>query len=211
MSSFSLAALLCSRLCHDLVSPVGALSNGIEILADEQDEAMREQVIALIEQSARQTAGRLQFFRLAFGAGGGFGSRIEVDQGKKALLALTEGSKVVLDWQVEPDSLARDGLKLMLNLALIAFEGLVRGGRLGIVLQDRSGQTHLSVTSEGERFILADPVRLALGRALSEEDAEPRTAPALLAGLVAERLGTRINVEPGSGNGARFHAEWAAT
>ncbi|RME62159.1 MAG: histidine phosphotransferase, partial [Alphaproteobacteria bacterium] len=70
------AAILCSRLCHDLVSPVGALVNGIEILAEEDDAQMRAQVLALLEDSARQTANRLQFFRLAFGAGGGFGKDV---------------------------------------------------------------------------------------------------------------------------------------
>lgn len=207
MSSYGLAALLCSRLCHDLVSPVGALSNGIEILADEQDEAMREQVIALIERSARQTAARLQFFRLAFGAGGGFGSRIETREAKKALGGLLDGSKTVLDWQVEPVTMGRDGLKLMLGLALIAFEGLVRGGRLGIALQERAGLARLAIAAEGERFILLDPIRRALEGTLPEAEAEPRSAPALLAGHVARHLGCAIEVETGAGT-ASFGAAW---
>lgn len=207
MSSYGLAALLCSRLCHDLVSPVGALSNGVEILADEQDEAMREQVISLIDRSARQTADRLQFFRLAFGAGGGFGSRIETREARKVLGALLDGSKTVLDWQVEPVAVRREVLKLMLNLALVAFEGLVRGGRLGVELRERDGGLRLAISAEGERFILHDPFRQALEGSLAVEEAEPRTAPALLAGHIAERLGCGIAVDTGAGT-ASFEAAW---
>ena len=71
MNAVELASLLCSRLCHDLLSPVGALNNGIELLADEQDPEMRERCLELLAESARASANKLKFFRLAFGAGGG--------------------------------------------------------------------------------------------------------------------------------------------
>ena len=72
-SSLDLAALLCSRLCHDLLSPVGALNNGLELLAEEKDPEMRKRCMELLEQSAKASADKLKFFRLAFGAAGGFG------------------------------------------------------------------------------------------------------------------------------------------
>ena len=74
MKELDFAALLCSRLCHDLISPVGAISNGIEILSDEEDEMMRMEVMKLLELSAGQTSNRLKFYRLAFGAAGGIGA-----------------------------------------------------------------------------------------------------------------------------------------
>ena len=73
ISATDFASLLCSRLCHDLLSPVGALNNGIELLADEHDPAMRERCLELLADSARASANKLKFFRLAFGAAGGFG------------------------------------------------------------------------------------------------------------------------------------------
>src|SRR3954467_637470 len=73
MNAVDLASLLCSRLCHDLMSPVGALNNGIELLADEQDPDMRERCLELLADSARASANKLKFFRLAFGAAGGLG------------------------------------------------------------------------------------------------------------------------------------------
>jgi histidine phosphotransferase ChpT len=73
--ALELASLLCSRLCHDMLSPVGALSNGLELLADEKDPEMRKRCFELLEQSAKISTDKLRFFRLAFGAAGGFGDR----------------------------------------------------------------------------------------------------------------------------------------
>src|SRR6478735_6811672 len=85
MNAIDLASLMCSRLCHDLLSPVGALNNGIELLADEQDPEMRERCLELLADSARVTANKLKFFRLAFGAGGGFGDEIDTAEARAAV------------------------------------------------------------------------------------------------------------------------------
>src|ERR1044071_6387407 len=85
MNAVDLASLLCSRLCHDLMSPVGALNNGIELLGDEQDPDMRERCLELLADSAVATANKLKFFRLAFGAAGGFADAIDTGDAKAAL------------------------------------------------------------------------------------------------------------------------------
>src|SRR5204862_6208428 len=85
MNAVDLASLLCSRLCHDLMSPVGALNNGIELLADETDPDMREKCLELLEDSGRASANKLKFFRLAFGAAGGFGQEIDSHEAAGAL------------------------------------------------------------------------------------------------------------------------------
>src|SRR4051795_13564093 len=85
MNPVDLASLLCSRLCHDLMSPVGALNNGIELLSDEQDPDMRDKCLELLADSARASANKLKFFRLAFGAGGGFGEEIDTREAHIAL------------------------------------------------------------------------------------------------------------------------------
>ena len=88
MNSVDIASLLCSRLCHDLMSPVGALSNGIELLEDESDPGMRDKCLELLSESARATANKLKFFRLAFGAGGGFGDEIDTREARTAVEGL---------------------------------------------------------------------------------------------------------------------------
>ncbi|OYX59909.1 MAG: histidine phosphotransferase, partial [Sphingomonadales bacterium 32-64-17] len=82
-SPVDLASLLCSRLCHDMLSPVGALSNGLELLAEEKDPEMRARCFELLEQSAKISADKLRFFRLAFGAAGGFGEQVDVGEARQ--------------------------------------------------------------------------------------------------------------------------------
>src|SRR3954465_15727841 len=108
MNAVDLASLLCSRLCHDLMSPVGALNNGVELLSDEQDPDMKEKCLELLAESARATANKLKFFRLAFGAGGGFAEEIDTREAQAALEGLfgAEG-KVELGWVVDDEKLPK--------------------------------------------------------------------------------------------------------
>lgn len=195
MFSVSFAALLCSRLCHDLVSPVGALSNGLEMLADEYDETMRDQVMDLLEQSVRQTSNRLQFFRLAFGAGSGFGEVVDSHEGKRALDAFFEGSKVTLKWETTALGLPRGALKLLLNLALVVGEGLIRGGALSIFIHPSADGLTMEISAQGPRVLFSDATIAAIEGTLSEDTLEPRTAPAYLAGIVARDLGAELTID----------------
>ena len=101
-----LASQLCSRLCHDMLSPVGALSNGLELLADEKDPQMRQRCFELLEQSARTSAAKLKYFRLAYGAAGGFGEQVSIDEPKAVIETLAADAKrVQLRWQVAAPTL----------------------------------------------------------------------------------------------------------
>ena len=101
MDPVELASMLCSRLCHDLLSPVGALNNGIELLADEQDPEMRERCMELLADSAAATANKLKFFRLAFGAGGGFGDMVDPREARGAIEGIYGPAKRIdLGWMI---------------------------------------------------------------------------------------------------------------
>ena len=162
-SSVEFASLLCSRLCHDLLSPVGAMNNGIELLADEQDPDMRERVIELLADSARASADRLKFFRLAFGAGGGFGETLDANEVKVAVQGLVRGNaRIELGWMVETPAIPKTAAKILLNLVMVAFDALVRGGRLDVGVE--GGE--VVVRAEGARIVLDAEIRevLASGR-----------------------------------------------
>lgn len=177
ISSVEFASLLCSRLCHDLLSPVGALNNGIELLADEQDPQMRQRCLELLADSARASANKLKFFRLAFGAAGGFGDAIDTREARAAIEGLFgEGHRVRTGWLVEVDALPKQAVKILLNLALIAGEALVRGGELDIgaeIVGQANGagpdggshdgqQVEIVVRATGPRIILDQELRTAL-------------------------------------------------
>ena len=115
------------------MSPVGALNNGIELLADETDPDMREKCLELLADSARASANKLKFFRLAFGAAGGFGEEIDTHEAEVALQGLFGAERrIELGWVVGDEKLPKDAVKLLLNLALLAGDALVRGGRLDV-------------------------------------------------------------------------------
>ena len=195
MNSVELASLLCSRLCHDLLSPVGALNNGIELLADEQDPEMRERCLELLAESARATANKLKFFRLAFGAGGGFGEEIDTREAKAALEGLYGADKQTeLGWMVADDKLPKGAVKLLLNLAMIAGDALVRGGRLDVGAERRNGSLEMVIRAEGPRILLDPKLRDTIAKGHSGGEVEPRAAGAWLAHTLAAEAGGTIRL-----------------
>ncbi len=200
MNAVELASLLCSRLCHDLMSPVGALNNGIELLSDEQDPDMREKCLDLLAESARATANKLKFFRLAFGAGGGFGEEIDTLEAQAVLEGVFGAEKrIELGWMVAADKLPKDAVKLLLNLALLAGDALVRGGRLDVGAESRDGKVELVIRAEGGRILLDPVLRDTLVRGNSGPTVEPRAAGAWLAHQLAADAGGTIQLsDPGS-------------
>ena len=195
MNAIDLASLLCSRLCHDLLSPVGALNNGLELMADEQDPEMREKCLELLNDSARASANKLKFFRLAFGAGGGFGDQIDTREAHSALEGLfgAEG-RVELGWLVEDDSLPKGAVKLLLNLALIAGDALVRGGRLDVGAEHGANGLELVIRAEGPRILLDPGLRETIVKGASDGVVEPRAAGAWLAHELAEQAKGEIRL-----------------
>ena len=182
--------MLCSRLCHDMLSPVGALSNGLELLADETDPEMRAQCIALLEQSARISTDKLKFFRLAFGAAGGFGDSVPVEEAKAVIGALASDAKrVEINWAISEANLPKPAIKVMLNLAQIALDALVRGGTLDIGAERRDGNVEIVARASGERIAFDETIGHALQGDLDEAAITSRTAAAHMIALVAEEMG----------------------
>ena len=195
MNPVDLASLLCSRLCHDLMSPVGALNNGIELLADEQDPEMRQRCLELLEESARASANKLKFFRLAFGAGGGFGEAIDTREAQAALEGLFgRERRIELGWHVAGDKLPKGAIKLLLNLALLAGDALVRGGRLDVGAEASGDLIELVIRAEGPRILLDPVLRQTLAEGSGGGTVEPRAAGAWLAHSLAREGGGSIQL-----------------
>jgi histidine phosphotransferase ChpT len=196
--ALELASLLCSRLCHDMLSPVGALSNGIELLADERDPAMRERCFELLEQSARASADKLKFFRLAFGAAGGFGDAIPVAESRALIEALVAAKdRINLTWSVKAEVLPKASVKTLLNFALIAIDALVRGGNVDVAVEMRPhapGQqaAEIVVRASGPRIAFDQQVGRALEGQLATSELSSRTVPAALLAHMASAMGGRM-------------------
>ena len=189
-SSTDLAALLCSRLCHDMLSPVGALSNGLELLADEKDPEMRKRCLELLEQSAQISTDKLKFFRLAYGAAGGFGDEVPSQEPHDLIAALVKANeRIALEWAVAEPRLPKPAVKVLLNLAAIAIDALIRGGTLAVGAEKRDGATEIAVRAAGTRVAFDANIGKALEGTLADSELSGRTAPAHMIRLLAEELG----------------------
>ncbi len=194
-NSLDLASLLCSRLCHDLLSPVGALSNGLELLADEKDPEMRKRCMELLEQSAKASADKLKFFRLAFGAAGGFGETVPVSEARALIDALVgNNGRVSVNWMFGIESLAKPAVKTLLNLALIGLDALVRGGTLDIGAEVRDNVAEIVVRAAGQRVAFDPAIGQALEGTLPSSELSSRTAPAAMVQQLAASVNGAVQV-----------------
>ncbi len=190
------ASMLASRLCHDLLSPVGAFANGLELLADEKDPAMRERCFELLEQSARTSANKLKFFRLAFGSAGGFGELVPADEAKSAIQGIIGDRAIDLNWMIGADPLPKPAVKIILNLSLLLVDALVRGGRLDVGCEKQGGNPdgsiEIALHVEAERIFLDADVETILRDGEGATAMTSRTAPAVLVQAVAAQNGGTV-------------------
>lgn len=187
-----LAALLVSRVCHDLISPVGAISNGMEILEDEQDLEMRKHALALIEHSVGQARSRLLFARLAFGAMGSAGAEIPLREAGQVASEFFRGAKPKFVWESPEIALDKEIIKIALNLAQIGADCIPRGGVLTCKVDSNGEGSKINVVAEGPRANLAQDIVAALSGTVSLDDLTGRTIAPHMIALLAKRMAGRI-------------------
>jgi len=175
LNHLDFAALLVSRVCHDLVSPVGAVVNGLEVLEDETDIAMREDALRLVAASAEQAAARLQFARIAFGAAGSVGAELDLSEVGRIMSGLMKGGKVELIWRAAALNWPKDWAKLLMNAVLVAADSLPRGGKVYVETEGdasapkfaiRAVGTVARLTAEAERALSGEPEGALDGRTI---------------------------------------------
>jgi histidine phosphotransferase ChpT len=133
LDALDLAALLCSRVCHDLISPTGAIVNGLEVLEEKQsDEETKTFALDLIKKSARTASARLQFCRLAFGAAGSATAQIDLGDAQNMARAFIEDDRTKLAWNLPRLLLPKNRVKLLLNMLIIAGQTIPRGGTMTV-------------------------------------------------------------------------------
>jgi histidine phosphotransferase ChpT len=132
LETLDLAALLCSRVCHDLISPAGAIVNGLEVLEESTDEETRSFALDLIKKSAKTASARLQFCRIAFGAAGSAAARIDLADAETVARGFVEDEKVRLSWNLSRSLAPKNRVKLLLNMILVAVQTIPRGGILAV-------------------------------------------------------------------------------
>lgn len=150
LSGMDLAALLCSRVCHDVISPVGAIANGIELLDEGSDEETAEIAMDLIRASAKNASAKLQFARIAFGAAGSAGAHIDTGDAEAVARSFFDNEKKTdIEWNGERALVAKNKVKFLLNLLLVALGAIPRGGNIKIDIEDPNGDISFKITSTG--------------------------------------------------------------
>jgi histidine phosphotransferase ChpT len=161
MNDIEFAALMVSRVCHDLVGPLGAVVNGMEVLEDERDPAMRADAIKLVTMSADQALARIQFMRIAFGAAGSAGAELDLGEIGRLITGLLEGGKVQLVWNVPRLYWAKDWAKLLMNASLLAADCLPRGGTVTVEAGADPASPTFRIRAEGQNARVTDEVAQA--------------------------------------------------
>lgn len=198
------AELMASRLCHDLVGPIGAVGNGLELLSDDEF-GMADDAMQLTANSARQASAILQFFRLAYGMAG---ARVGADysQLRDLTAALLESSKSDLEWSTieAPEGIPDGAGKAIMNIIALAHEALPRGGKLSVDISGGGGIYDLIVTATGQDAHLRPESLAGLDSAVDIGELSPRGVHGYFTCMIAKRLGSALEVETPAENAVRF-------
>lgn len=186
LSSMDLAALLCSRVCHDIINPVGAIANGLEVLEEDNGEEMRTFAMELITKSATTASAKLQYARLAFGAAGSAGAEIDTGDAEAVAKGFMAGEKADLEWEGIRVLMPKNLVKLLLNLILIGGSTIPRGGVIKVKLDGDARYPTFTLVCEGKNArIPAQLDRLLRGRPASDQGIDSHSIQPYYTGLLA--------------------------
>lgn len=194
--------LLCARLCHDLISPVSAICNGVELVT-EMGDSVGAEAMSLIGGSAGEASRKLQFFRLAFGsARGSSGQSATLADARQGLLDLPMGERISLVWAPSPElsrDVPREATKMVLNLALSGLDCLMGSGRLEVTVADAPQSLRLELNAVGERAKLPDEIAAALDGRAGVGELSAKTVTAYYGSYLARRAAASLatDLRPG--------------
>jgi histidine phosphotransferase ChpT len=194
LDPLDMAALLCSRVCHDVISPVGAIVNGLEVLEDDNDEETRAFALDLIKKSAGQASAKLQFCRLAFGAAGSAGASIDTGDAETVTRGLFGNDKVKLEWSVPRVLMPKNKVKLLLNLCAIAAGFIPRGGTLSVSSTGSDQEPSLFLRATGTHPRVHHALAGLLAGQPEGDTVDAHAIQPFFAGVLARQIGYKLSL-----------------
>jgi histidine phosphotransferase ChpT len=194
LDGLDLAALLCSRVCHDLISPIGAIVNGLEVMAEEKDEATQQFALELIKKSSRTASAKLQFCRIAFGAAGSAGAQIDSGDAETLSRGFLEDDKTKLVWNLPRAILPKNRIKLLLNMLLIAGQTIPRGGTITLDAVGSGETTGFSIRTAGTNAKVQPTIPPLLAGDGGREGVDAHRIQPFYTGLLARACGLSVSV-----------------
>jgi histidine phosphotransferase ChpT len=196
LTGLDLTALLCSRVCHDLIGPVAAIINGLELLEIEDDPVMAKDAVALIGKSANSASLKLQFCRIAFGASGAPGGELDTGEAAAAAGSMINSERTKLQWESAPRKAPKNAVKAVLNLCLVAQSCVPRSGVVEVKVEGEGTAARFQVIAKGLNPKL--PPRVA-DQVLDRAEGAPvdaHTIHAYYAGQLARSVNLNVTIEP---------------
>jgi histidine phosphotransferase ChpT len=210
----SLSALLCARICHDLISPVGALGTAIEILDDPSNLDMHDDAMVLVRTASRQASAKLKFLRLAFGAAGSAPGVIPTAEIKALTNDMFQDAKPELVWNIDTDGVDKDRARILMNLVMLAVQAAPRGGKVTITRKGRGPTTDegadFTLVSEGPKVRLDEAVARAIAGKAPEDGFDGRSIQPLYASLLARDANGTVSASA-TEDAITFSANFAGT
>lgn len=194
LEAADLAALLCSRVCHDLINPVGAIGNGLEVLADPTQTEMAAFAKELIEKSTRHARAKLEFARIAFGASSTAGTDIDTREAERVSQLLIGCEKAELDWKPAPMLLPKNRCKLLLNMLVIAIASVPRGGTVTVEIEGEAGRENFTITATGPKTLIPNAVQGLLAGTPEDGSVDARGIQPFYTGVLARLTHMGLNI-----------------
>jgi histidine phosphotransferase ChpT len=194
LEPLELAALLCSRVCHDVISPVGAIVNGLEVLDEEKDESMREFAQDLIKKSAKQASARLQFARIAFGAAGSAGAAIDLGDAAQIAKGFIEDDRIRLELEAPRVLLPKNQVKLLLNLLITATSTIPRGGHIKASIAIAGDQGTFDIRASGTGVRIPPQIEALLRGESETGTVDAHAIQPFYTGLIAKAAGMNVSL-----------------
>jgi len=195
LDALDLSALLCSRVCHDLISPAGAIVNGLEVLEEAKDDETRSFAMELIKKSARTASARLQFCRIAFGAAGSAGAQIDLGDAENVARGFIEDEKVKLAWNLPRALMPKNRVKLLLNMLLVATASIPRGGIVAIEGNGADEDMAFKIVARGLNARIPQAVPALLAGCPEGGVVDAHAIQPFYAGLLARSCGLAVTIE----------------
>ena len=194
LEGLDLAALLCSRVCHDLISPVGAIMNGLEVMEEGKDEETSQFAMELIKKSAKTASAKLQFCRLAFGAAGSAGAQIDTGDAEKVARGLIEDERFKVAWNLPRVLLAKNRVKLLLNMLLLAAQAIPRGGQVVVDPVGEGDATGFRITVTGTNAKVPQAIPGLLSATPGEHAIDAHAIQPFYTGMLAKNCGLTVSM-----------------
>jgi histidine phosphotransferase ChpT len=195
LEPLELAALLCSRVCHDLISPAGAIVNGLEVLEEDGDEETKKFALDLIKKSAKTASARLQFCRIAFGAAGSAGAQVDTGDAETMARGFMEDEKTKLTWNVPRALLPKNRVKLLLNMLVIATQTIPRGGSLAVEAVGQGDETGFRIVAAGLNARIPQHIPLLLEGSSENGTVDAHAIQPFYTGLLARACGLSVGLK----------------